>query len=1382
MESRITLKELVRNAGVVPAEARQPCLPAPVQPAISASEDDHVQARNILLERRAKNPENKSVLKSIFKSSKEKERAQDASLFSQDELDQALSSVIRVPTTGPGLIQAFLSLGAKVNFIETPDKKKKSNQPNTSLRRRSTVLQQAASQRRADSVNLLASSGADQTTLDEGLKAALTANDQACIQELLRHGADLNSFPNALANAVRSGDQNYVRLLLRAPKSLRPDIISSCLPVAVQQKSEPIVSLLVANGADPNFDSSSALNTTIGMQDYKLAVAICAGPIPLTQPTLQRLLDTTMRLPTPQATCLFLQLLFCCGLPANSIGLPGLLICAVRHDLTSGAMTMINYGVSTLERDAECLMLAVEHFNWPLVEAILQTQISPSHASMALTALPAETPQADRLRVIQALIQKGATGPPLGQWLTRATKDGDTQLLELLLSAGASIDPRSDGPLHSAVLRQDMACLSMLLKSRPAPEVLATVFPLLRSDYKPTARRQVSRMLLDHGARGPEVSQALVDAVSDISSTRDGALITDLVQRGADVNFENGRALSLAVAQKDVALVRLIVQAKPRTVTTSLALPLAFDSNGKRHPSTLEIIETLLSNGLEEAPAHETLQISINGGAENIDIVQRLIATVPKLLTAAFEYAIALEDPGQKAPLVDALLKIGVPQGALDQALVSEVTHVHSTKDTTTTKLLLGQGASVSHNDGEALSIAVTSGSSSLTTLLLSSGKHQQPSRSSITKAFRALFSEEAAENIAKKEKSLYRIAQELLSRGVEQTAIDSALRSVLADDRKQSISSLVDLLLHYKANVNVVDGACFVFAAQNQDVSIFEKLMLHQPNFSIVVPALLRSKISDEAIISSINSCFAHGCTSDELENSRHNTNAPILILAMQHYPRNETLINLFLAHGFNPNISTPTMIAYPTTSGGSAEAAPALLWALAQPQKRVSDAVITALLQAGASVLGVSAVSETTALMLAARDSRHEVTQALLERGSDVDARDVSNRSALLYASGSVAGEGTAKVLAPRALRNDGSLHEAARELNLGVAKVLVENEHDPNFPSRLHGGRNALGELCLNAHIETSAQRSRLRQLIRLLLDHGASSKFRARNEKAAVLLALDNAYSALPITEALLETEIWKDLNDEKHMYRDAASGLWYSPLSYVELIPTPSRTPIKQDLLSLLRDKACEPRYYSETALQPVGATGIPAPIARLVDRQKEHELSLRHAKETHEHTRTLEETSHRDILRRRREAQDAEKAAAAAAQQHWQALEQQKHEFEIQRVREAERMKRAEKVAWHNLVTEQERDAAAKRQAADERKAGAAIAAEAKMIEQRRGELEHRAGVERRMLKDKEDVYERNVARQKDVMRSADESAKLHAKLRQERPAIEGAPQWGTVD
>jgi hypothetical protein len=58
-----------------------------------------------------------------------------------------------------------------------------------------------------------------------------------------------------------------------------------------------------------------------------------------------------------------------------------------------------------------------------------------------------------------------------------------------------------------------------------------------------------------------------------------------------------------------------------------------------------------------------------------------------------------------------------------------------------------------------------------------------------------------------------------------------------------------------------------------------------------------------------------------------------------------------------------------------------------------------------------------------------------------------------------------------------------------------------------------------------------------------------------------------------------------------------------------------------------------------------------------------------------------------------------------------------------------------------------------------------AMAVESKMIEQRKLELEHRATVERRMLKEKEEHYERNVKRQKEV-----------------RQIEGGPPQWGTVD
>ncbi|KAJ4347516.1 hypothetical protein N0V95_005347 [Ascochyta clinopodiicola] len=504
-ERRVSLGELIQATGIVPSSTRQPSLSAPSQPSSLASEEDRAQARDILIRRRQKNPENKdAVLKRIFKSSKEKEKALDTAQweFSHDELDQALSAIIRNPDPNPGLVSAFLEMGARVNFVDASDKKRSmSNTSNSRPRRRSTVLQQAATLRKVDSVKLLAYSGADQTTLDDGLRAALVAKDQACIEELLRYGADLNRFPNTLVNAVQSNDQDLARLLLRAPKALRPEIVSSCLSAAVRQKSEPVASLLIAHGADPNFDSAGALNMAIGQEDWKMSLTLVAGPIPLTPQNLQRLLDTVMRLRTCVATLQFLQLLFCCGLPPNSIGLPDLLICRVRKNDTPGSKMMINHGVPTTANDAECLKLAIENQNWFLVDAILNTPVEAPHASAAL--------------------------------------------------------------------------------------------------------------------------------------------------------------------------------------------PLVFNPQGQRHPRTLALLDILLPYRTDDTSTLQILRIAIEGGPENLDVVQRLLAADPKLLGPAFQYTAALQDQSKKTALTEALLKLGIPQEA-------EMQYTTSPKDLSTTTVLMRQEASVS--------------------------------------------------------------------------------------------------------------------------------------------------------------------------------------------------------------------------------------------------------------------------------------------------------------------------------------------------------------------------------------------------------------------------------------------------------------------------------------------------------------------------------------------------------------------------------------------------------------------------------------------------------------------------------------------------------------
>ncbi|CAI6255046.1 unnamed protein product [Periconia digitata] len=805
MEARRTIHDLVREIGVRPVRERNPVLPAASQSAILVSEEDRSLARHMLVEQRKNNPEYKEPgkqLKRIFKSSKEKEKLQDPNLwvFSQEELDQALSSVIENPATNPGLIQAFLNLGAKVNFVEIYGKKNKANQTSNAARRRSTVLQRAATTRRADSVSLLAGSGADQTTLDEGLKVALGAHDYPCVQELLRHGADPGKFPNALADAVRSGDQNFVQLLLRAPKALRTDVISSCLPAAVNQQSEPIISLLVGHGADPNFDNASAFQMAISQRDFKLAVALVAGPTPLSSSSLQTLLGPTLTLPNPQILYNFLELLFCCGLPPSSPHLAELLIAATKRNDTGMAQLLLTNGVSTELNQAECLRNAIENKNWPISDKILHSSISPAQASVALAVVSPETAPPERLHVITALVSHGAKGKPLQRWLVRAVEDGDAALMDLLMKADTSIASENSHAIQTAVARKDFNSLRMLLRSRPSPQSLSKAFTQITSGYTAVERIEVVEILLHHGARGPEVDQALIDAVGDTTS-RDISLVKELVLNGANVNFEAGKAIHLAVTQRDVDILRLLCSTAPSSYATSTALPLTMDSNGLKNSATITMMNILLGNGLDDGPVNQTLKIAIQGGTANIDIIELFIAKDPRLSKPAFEYASSLDNVDMKIPIMRTLLTKGIPQDALDRALAVETKSALASRNKALVELLIDHGASVLENDGEAFQTAVSSADTSLVKLLL--GGRDRPSGSIVTKAFLALFYDYKSHCSSGKLENCMEIAQELLDRGVDQSAIDSVLPTVLdpanftANDQQ-----LIDLLLRNHANL----------------------------------------------------------------------------------------------------------------------------------------------------------------------------------------------------------------------------------------------------------------------------------------------------------------------------------------------------------------------------------------------------------------------------------------------------------------------------------------------------------------------------------------------------------------------------------------------------
>ena len=182
---------------------------------------------------------------------------------------------------------------------------------------------------------------------------------------------------------------------------------------------------------------------------------------------------------------------------------------------------------------------------------------------------------------------------------------------------------------------------------------------------------------------------------------------------------------------------------------------------------------------------------------------------------------------------------------------------------------------------------------------------------------------------------------------------------------------------------------------------------------------------------------------------------------------------------------------------------------------------------------------------------------------------------------------------LLAAEPSRDDGSLHNAARELNLPAVKVLIQAGHDPDFPSPYHGGRSALGEVCLKGSDlgEFTAEREKaMQKIITFLVDQG--SDLSIKSEGKSMLHLCFDARDPVASSRILLKAGMWKYINKPfNHFTND---DLVYSPTMYVKkILPKSDST---EHLLQLLYANRATDVFYAVEGAQPEDAVGLPEDI------------------------------------------------------------------------------------------------------------------------------------------------------------------------------------------
>ncbi|KAH6648966.1 hypothetical protein BKA67DRAFT_648915 [Truncatella angustata] len=295
----------------------------------------------------------------------------------------------------------------------------------------------------------------------------------------------------------------------------------------------------------------------------------------------------------------------------------------------------------------------------------------------------------------------------------------------------------------------------------------------------------------------------------------------------------------------------------------------------------------------------------------------------------------------------------------------------------------------------------------------------------------------------------------------------------------------------------------------------------------------------------------------------------------------------------------------------------------------------------------------------------------------------------SALFYASREGDLTAVKSLLKVKFKLNDGSLHEAARNLHQDTVAALVKAKHDVNFPSsrREHDGRTPLQELAYMCDGNRSL--ADIEQTISAL-EVGKTDPLAKWQGKNPLFLALDHP-QPYNVTHALLDTVMWRVINDNNNLfehYSEQGTKLSMSPTIYLSICCRNSNSSRSVSLQHLLRTKHCVDRYFADSGTQqPPGAVGLPDNIAK--EEKKRREESDKWQSREFEHKEKM-----------RREWEDAQLKTTIDRSKHneWQ---QHEHEKTAQKVNQSQFIHQTQ-IHQKTQVTIQQQEAIAQKSAAAE--------------------------------------------------------------------------------
>lgn len=652
------------------------------------------------------------------------------------------------------------------------------------------------------------------------------------------------------ATSLITVDQQSLLLEILLMAGASGDPVAEILAPVVRAGQQSIAELLVRYHVNLQFNNAEALRIAFSASNLGILFALLSGNIE--KEVVSSLVDEIPRTWNEDQIHSILSLLIWKG--AKGPSLSRALVSAVQRKSVKSINLLLDHGASIEFDGSQPLQVATTGGDIQILNLLLGKGQPSSRSLQVVLPVVSEFPLQTRFEMTTSIIN--AAGPngiiasvlddSLLSALSRPSYEFHQLLIplvEVLITAGARVDYKRGKFFQLAAEFRSMELLELLIHNTSQPASLSPAIRVCMKMEDSEKRRKFIQVLMEHGAKGLEVNQALINAVEERSM--DIVLIKSLLRK-ADLDYLNGRAILTAMHGNSVKVVKTIVDTGKLSRKTCLdAMQVLFEPEINERQAKLSLLlqADIGQEGLDSALIREiggkrdgklvemlldhkascehdrgkSLELAIH--YQDDKILRQLMAKRPnhRILEAMVPKAMELNGAHSRRTCLSLLLEGGATGECISSALVKEV-ETQDYRENQLIQLLVEHGAKVDYLDARAIKFAVSLPLDVDVLKILVTGT----AASAVVDALVPL---------AMKHHQKYRIPllQVLLDNGAHGTHISAALMTAVSEGA--DAQPTIDLLLSYDASVNENEGEAIRAAALAGSSSILKSLLDKNPN-----------------------------------------------------------------------------------------------------------------------------------------------------------------------------------------------------------------------------------------------------------------------------------------------------------------------------------------------------------------------------------------------------------------------------------------------------------------------------------------------------------------------------------------------------------------------